>query len=150
MIMKNILILSTCLILNVYAFAQKSETTLDYELVFTSSLASVGGDLVIIDDDSPINLAPCINKKFNNEVLFQGVSAQTIYIKVDNRGAENNCVTLTVVTTSGTKKIEVAEDDQTGILRFNKVTKAFLSITKGELEANDETLSSLGKATIWF
>lgn len=147
--MKNLLFLLS-LFLTITCYSQKSETTIDYELFLTSSLESVGGDLVIIDDDSPINLAPCINKKFNNEVLFQGDSAQTIYIKVDNRGAENNCVTLTVVTTSGTKKIEVAEDDQTGVLRFNKVTKAFLSITKGELDANDETLSSLGKATIWF
>lgn len=148
--MKNILLLSTLLFFTTYTFSQKSEFISDYELIFRSNLASVGGDLVIIDDNSPTNLIPCVTKKFNNEVLFEGGNAQTIYINIDNRGAENNCVTLTVVMTSGTKKIDVASDDQTGVLRFDKVTKAFLSITRGKFQSSGELLSSKGKSTIWF
>lgn len=148
--MKNIILLLTILAFSHKAFTQKSETTMEYELLRSSSLESVGGDLVIIDDDFPNRLQQCPRNSFNLTVLFQGGSPQTIFIKVDNRGEENNCVTLSIETTSGLQKIDVASNDQTGVLKFDKVKRAFLSITKGKITSDTPILKSTGKATIWF
>lgn len=148
--MKTIITSILILGLTFIGYSQKSETTLNYEVALSSSLESVGGDLVISDESFPVRLDSCPSKNFKQDILFQGGNPQTIYIKIDNSGADNNCVTLTVDTTSGLQKVDVASNDQTGILKFDKVKKAFVSITKGKITSDNPILKSTGKAIIWF
>src|SRR5690606_38026338 len=144
--MKTIITSILILGLTYVGYSQKSETTLEYEVTLSSSLESVGGDLVIPDEGFPVRLASCPSTSSRQDVLFQGGNPQTIFIKIDNRGADNNCVTLTVDTTSGLQKIDVAANDQTGILKFDKVKKAFVSITRGKITSDTPLLKSIGKA----
>ena len=124
-------------------FAQNNQVQIDYNLS-RLALEVVGGDLTLPDN------AICPDKVSKTQDLFEAVSHGTVFFRIDNRGGGNSCVTLVVETASGTIKVDVPEDDQTGILKFLKVKNAYLTILKNPKDRGLTSLSSIGVATVWF
>ena len=142
--MKNVIILLIVSFLSLQGFTQSNQMTINYALSTSTGLEEVGGDLVVIDNNI------CTTKDNNKQVLFLASSHGTVFFNISNTGGGNSCVTLVVETATGTIKTEIPEDSQTGILKFNKVKSAFLSIFRRPVDETIETATSVGEATIWF
>lgn len=124
--------------------AQTRQTTINYELSRVNGLEQVGGDLII----GNINLCPI--KPLNTQILFESPNSTTIFMDVNNRGGGNSCVTLVLETENGLIRKDIPDNSQTGVLKFIRVKRAFLSIQKTLSDRTIDELTSIGKATLWF
>ncbi|MEZ4793713.1 MAG: hypothetical protein R2783_09700 [Gelidibacter sp.] len=140
--MKKMFLLLVVCLCGFQGHSQTNQTTVNYKLSL-SILGQVGGDLVIVDN-------PCPEKNPNKQVLFEAISHGTVFFEIKNNNGGNSCVTLTVETVSGTTKTDISADSQSGVLKFIKVKKAYLSIARRPNDRSIETATSSGSATIWF
>lgn len=137
-------ILLFAVFISVNAFSQSNQTIINYNLSKSTGLENVGGDLVIVDGTL------CIEKNHNSQKLFEATSHATVFFDINNRGGGNSCVTLIVETATITIKKVIPEDTQSGILKFNKVKNAYLTIENIPSEPNQLTATSIGVVTVWF
>ena len=144
--MKNNIITALLFIffISVNAFSQNNQTTINYSLSKSTGLENVGGDLVIVDGTL------CIEKSNNFQKLFEATSHTTVFFDINNRGGGNSCVTLIVETASTTIRKVIPEDTQSGILKFNKVKNAYLTIANRPRDQTVQAATSIGTATVWF
>lgn len=126
------------------AFSQSNQTAINYSLSKSTGLENVGGDLVIVDGTL------CIEKSHNFQKLFEATSHATVFFDINNRGGGNSCVTLIVETATNTIRKVIPEDTQSGILKFNKVKNAYLTIENIPSEPNLLIATSIGVVTVWF
>lgn len=126
----------------VSGFSQHNQTTINYS-ISKSLTDQVGGDLVIIDT------AKCVEKNNTFQKLFEATSHATVFFDINNQGGGNSCVTLVVETTTGTIKTVIAADSQSGVLKFNKVKNAFLTISNRP-STTVQIATGIGIATVWF
>lgn len=137
----GLIIALTFLFINGYS--QNNQTTINYS-IGKSLREQVGGDLVINDGTF------CVEKNNNLQKLFEATSHGTLFIDINNRGGGNSCVTLVVETATSTIKTVIPEDAQSGVLKFNKVKNAYLTIVSRPNDSNLLTATSSGVATVWF
>ena len=140
---KSLLIIAISLLTHI-GIAQTRQTTINYELSRVNGLEQVGGDLII----GNINLCPI--KLLNTQILFESSNSTTIFIDVNNRGGGNSCVTLVLETDNGLIRKDIPDNSQTGVLKFTRVKRAFLSIQKTLYDITIDELTSIGTATLWF
>jgi len=144
--MKKITLILVITFLSFKGFSQTNQMTINYQLLKANNASQVGGDLIIDNNNTSI----CPNKDANLQVLFSSLNASTISIDVNNRGGGDSCVTLVVETLDGTIKKGIPADIQSGVLKFSRVKKAFLSIQKRVNINPNDSAKSIGIATVWF
>ncbi len=145
--MKKTILLLAITFLSFKGFSQTNQTTINYQLLKFNNASQIGGDLII---DNITNTSICANNETNLQVLFNSSTSSTLFIDVNNRGGGDSCVTLVVETLDGITKKEIPADAQTGVLKFLKVKKAYLSIQKRLINSTNDVAKSIGTATIWF
>lgn len=145
--MKKITLFLIITFLSFEGFSQTNQMAINYQLLKANNASQVGGDL-IIDNNNTSTI--CANKDANLQVLFNSLNASTISIDVNNRGGGDSCVTLVIETLEGTIKKEIPADTQSGVLKFSRVKKAFLTIQKRVNNNPNDIAKSIGTATIWF
>lgn len=132
------------------AQSKTQDISFDLTKTFTSNtiqLESVGGDLVIGNSDI---VKKCEAKELDRQTVFSApASPQTIFVNIANASG-NGCVSLRIVTTSGSQTISIPSSSQTGVLKFTKVKKAELILDRKLSNTVPETVTSTGSATVWF
>jgi DNA/RNA endonuclease YhcR with UshA esterase domain len=132
--------------------AQTINTTVSYSLKRTflsNSNAAVGGDLVISPDQPSTNLPICSPKNESFQDIYRGATLNAVFLKVNNN-IGNNCVTLVVVTETGTLKETIAASSESGLLKFLKVKSIKLQIDQLKSATFPQTLDARGNVDIWF
>lgn len=124
-------------------FGQNNQATINFNLS-KSLREQIGGDLVIPDNNV------CVANSKTFQKLFESNTATTVYFDINNRGGGNSCVTLVVETATGTINTVISEDAQSGVLRFNRVRRAYLTIINRPREITVQVATSIGTATVWF
>ncbi len=124
-------------------FSQNNQATINFNLS-KSLREQIGGDLVIPDNNV------CVANSKTFQKLFESNTATTVYFDINNRGGGNSCVTLVVETATGTINTVISEDAQSGVLRFNRVRRAYLTIINRPREITVQVATSIGTATVWF
>lgn len=124
-------------------FSQNNQATINFNLS-KSLREQVGGDLVIPDNNV------CVANSKTFQKLFESTTATTVYFDINNRGGGNSCVTLVVETANGTINTVIPEDAQSGVLRCNRVRRAYLTIINRPREITVQVATSIGTATVWF
>lgn len=143
--MKNSIIIALLFIIfiSVNVFSQNNQATINFNLS-KSLREQVGGDLVIPDNNV------CVANSKTFQKLFESTTAATVYFDINNRGGGNSCVTLVVETATGTINTVIPEEAQSGVLRFNRVRRAYLTIINRPREITVQVATSIGTATVWF
>jgi len=135
-----------------------SQNAINYSISKTISATAVGGDLIIDNGSAPavggdlviVNNNLCIGKNIETQNLFESVISTTVSFDINNRGGGNSCVTLIVETTSGRVTTVISADSQSGVLKFGRVRKAFLLISKKPNDIPFQIATAIGIATVWF
>jgi len=144
--MKKKLAFVICFIFTFFnCLSQSNQTAIKYDISRFTFLTTIGGSLTIDDNQSR-----CAKNLGTIQNLFQSAISATIFIDINNRSGGNSCATLIVETTSGTIETEILENSQSGVLRFNKVKKAYLTIGDLPQDRAIQKATAVGIATIWF
>ncbi len=138
----GLIIALTCVFISGYS--QNNLTTINYSLSKSTALEQVGGDLVVVDPSL------CVDKNNNFQKLFEATSHSTVFFDINNQGGGNSCVTLVVETATNTIRTVIPADAQSGVLKFNKVKNAYLTILKIPGDRTIQTATGSGVATMWF
>ncbi|RAR50440.1 hypothetical protein [Flavobacterium lacus] len=144
--MKNNIITALLFIffISVNAVSQSNQTTINYSLG-QSLNGQVGGDLVIDG-----NATTCTQKNGSIQNLFETPTNATVFIDINNQGGGNSCVALVVETATGRITTVIPEDSQSGVMRFNRVRRAYLTMSSIPRDTTVRFATSIGTATIWF
>jgi hydrogenase maturation factor HypE len=151
---KSILfLLFVSLFLGSIAHSQTNKATVSYNLkkTFTSgSTTNVGGDLVIPDGPSSINTIPACKKALTHvQTVYRGPSLPAVIVDVTN-SVGNGCVTLVVVTETGTQTESISASSHSGLLKFLKVKSIEVVIDRLISNTFPQTVESMGSVDIWF
>lgn len=143
--MKNkiVTMLLFAVFISINVFSQNNQATINFNLS-KSLREQVGGDLVIPDNNV------CVANSKTFQKLFESTTAETVYFDINNRGGGNSCVTLVVETANGAINTVIPEDAQSGVLRFNRVRRAYLTIINRPREITVQVATCIGTASVWF
>ena len=151
--MKKKLTLTIFLIFTLFnCFSQNNQNVINYNISFSSriieyperTVIGIGGDLELSGE----NL--CIPKNNGVQKLFESATSSSISIDINNRGGGNCCVSLIIETTIGKVITVIPEDTQSGILKFTRIKKAYLTFTQNPRDRTEQIPTAKGIATIWF
>lgn len=141
---KTITALMFIVFISFNAFSQSNQTTINYNIGQLLN-GQVGGDLVIGG-----NANSCPQKSGSIQNLFETTTNATVFIDINNQGGGNSCVTLVVETATGRINKVIPEDSQSGVIRFNRVRKAYLTISSIPRDSTVRVATGIGIATVWF